>query len=330
MNRCLVTLLFLAISSFLSAEIRKSDVLTLQSFELLTGSYNERQDRWRRFKEKDLLDLQFYAANYNSHISYLQFATGSPLRIPKVIHFIWIGPKPFPEESVANVQSWKDLHPDWRMLFWTDSKERKCPIKGMKRRLIDEISFIALKPYLSKTTNYAEKADLIRYELLYERGGVYVDHDVHALRSFDAFHRAFDFYAALENPHTNTGSDAKIFPCNCLIGARRGHPILKDAIEKVQLRWDEIGDKYPEMDAKNTFARVINRSFRAFTLAIEDNLSIDGNIDMVFPSSYFFSNKIFKRSTREQLFTMGHIFATHAFASTWREKKESDSSDGTD
>ena len=322
-----MTFVFLSVSSFLFAE--RPDVLKEQSFELLTGSYNERDDKKRRFSESDLLNLKMYSENYTNTIGRMQLAEDMDFRIPQIIHFIWIGPRPFPEESIVNVQSWKDLHPEWRILFWTDSLERDCPIPEMEKHHIDELSYLALKPYLAKTTNYAEKADLIRYELLYEWGGVYVDHDVHCLRSFEICNRAFDFYAAIENPHTNTGCKATIYPCNCLIGARPAHPIIKNTIDHVLLRWDEIGNKYPDNDPKSNFARVINRTFRAFALGVEGALSVDGNIDMIFPSSYFFADKIFKRATREQLFEQGLIFAVHAFAGTWCGKKDTSSTSHT-
>lgn len=317
---------FLLLFIYSSTLLAKPDIAKEQSFELLSGAYNEREERWRTFRTKDFADLQMYSANYYDKIGRLGLGLNSPYRIPKLIHFIWVGPKEFPKTSVENLLSWQKLHPDWRLLFWTDSKDRQCPIKGMERHQIDEISFIALKPYLSKTSNYAEMADLIRYELIYERGGVYVDHDVHALKPFDIFNIAFDFYAALENPHTNTGFNGKIFPCNCLFGARVHHPILKEAIKNVQLRWDEVENKYPGNDAKSTFARVMNRTFLSFRFAVEDTLSQNHSIDMILPSSYFFADKIFKKSTRKELAKLGYVYATHAFASTWRDKKPNASS----
>lgn len=321
MKRVLFFLLLISSSLFCDTTYKRSEVTKTPTFELLMGSFNERDQKWRTYRQKDLADLAFYSSNYYDKIGLLHSGVSSVERIPHVIHFIWVGPKPYPENSVANVQSWKELHPDWKMLFWTDDPERPCPVEGMERHLIDEIDFILLKPYLSQTTNYAEKADVIRYELLYQQGGVYVDHDVSCLRPFDDLHSAYDFYACLENPHTNTGSDAKIFPCNCLFGARPRHPILLEAIHQVDQRWEEIGQKYPGLDSKSTFARVINRTFRSFTLAIENSLSIDGNLDMVLPSAYFFSNKIFNRTTSGILLKQGFVYATHAFASTWRDKK---------
>src|SRR5580692_3619317 len=40
--------------------------------------------------------------------------------IPKTLHFIWLGPKPFPAASVSNVKGWIDRHEGWKVKFWSD------------------------------------------------------------------------------------------------------------------------------------------------------------------------------------------------------------------
>lgn len=223
MRKCLL-LALLAISSSLFSG---NKIVQYPTFELLSGSWNEKQERWRTFSKSDQQELERFTLNYQNK-AFLIFANMPIIsRIPRVMHFIWVGPRDFPKESVVNLVAWKQLHPDWKMKFWTDSKDRPCPIEGMQKHLIDEVHFLHLKPYLEKTDNYGEKADLIRYEILYHEGGMYVDHDVMPYRNFDIFHSVFDFFVGLENPHVNEGTETKIFPCNCLFGARPNHPILK-------------------------------------------------------------------------------------------------------
>jgi len=36
--------------------------------------------------------------------------------IPKILHQIWIGPKPAPTNLM---HSWKDKHPDFEYIYWT-------------------------------------------------------------------------------------------------------------------------------------------------------------------------------------------------------------------
>ena len=315
---CILVLFFCGV---LGAE---SKVLKNPSFELLSGTWCEKENRWRRYTDTDKLDMARFGEDYEQKARLLFLrAPADQWRIPRVLHFIWIGPKPFPKESIANLKAWQKLHPDWTMKFWTDSKERPLPIKGMQRHLIDELHFSYLQPFLALTTNYGEKADIIRYEILYQQGGVYSDHDVMPYHTFDALNSTFDFYVGLENPHTNPGVGTKVFPCNCLFGARALHPILAKTIENVASRWHAVEERYPGLDPKESKNRVLNRTFHSFTLATKECFSQDGNVDILLPSSFFFAHKIFKKKTIAKLKKKGLVYARHDFASQWTSKEES-------
>ncbi|MBS0654443.1 MAG: hypothetical protein JSR46_01580 [Verrucomicrobia bacterium] len=299
----------------------KLEVLKNPSFQLLSGSYDEVHKKQHSFSKQDTKDLRKFAKNYDKKIGLLGLISPKQVRIPHIIHFVWVGPKPFPEKSIENVASWKKYHPDWQLFFWTDSADRPCPIDGMERHLIKEIHFQQLKPYLSLTTNPAEQADMIRDELIYEYGGVYVDHDVRCFRPFTQFHAAFDFYVGIENPHLNSAQGTKILPGNCLFGAKPHHPILKAAMDNVEKLWYKVEKKYPGDTRKDIFNRIIGRTFNAFTLATKEHLNEDGNIDMVLPSSFFFAQKIFRKKTIKKLKRSDHVFASHAFTYLWQGPK---------
>ena len=38
--------------------------------------------------------------------------------IPKFIHHIWIGPKPFPSIYLTYLKKWKSLYNDYNFIFW--------------------------------------------------------------------------------------------------------------------------------------------------------------------------------------------------------------------
>lgn len=328
-NVPILLLLLYCSSLFASNKPTQSKVLEFPTFELLSGQWDEREKKWRRYTEKDKLDLERFATNYQKKARFLFYNLPNVFRIPRVLNFIWVGPKAFPEDSIPNLLAWKELHPEWKMRFWTDSKERACPIEGMEKHLVDELNFLFLKPYMSRTTNYGEKADIIRYEVIFQQGGVYVDHDVMPYRAFDTLNGAFDFYVGLENPHTNPGMGTKVFPCNCLFGARAFHPILKQTIENIIECWDRVERQYPGNDPREAKNRVLNRTFNSFTLATKKCLNMYGNSDMVLPSSFFFAYKIFPKNTRDLLKSHGLVFARHDFASVWtnnaKKKEESKS-----
>lgn len=326
MKRLFTICIFLVLNcSLFSVQSRVTESPT---FEMLSGKWDEKKERWRKYSDEDAMDLDAFAMNFQSKSRHLFFSQPYTHRIPRVLNFIWVGPRPFPEDSIENLKAWQALHPGWTMRFWTDSEERTAPIEGMEKHLIDEIDFLRLKPYLEKTKNYGEKADLIRYEIIYQQGGVYIDHDVMPYRSFDILNNAFDFYVGLENPHVNPGTETKVFPCNCLFGARPYHPILRETIELCVSRWKDVEKKYSKDDPKTNKNRVINRTFHSFTLATKKCLNLEGNSDIVLPSSFFFAYKIFNDKTIDKLKSYGYVFARHDFASIWtgKDKKESESS----
>lgn len=84
------------------------------------------------------------------------------MTIPKIIHQLWIGPKPRPHKFM---KTWKDKHPDFEYIMWNEEEIKK-------RGLILECA--------SKINEIEEingKADIIRWEILYHYGGLFVDAD---------------------------------------------------------------------------------------------------------------------------------------------------------
>lgn len=92
--------------------------------------------------------------------------------IPKVFHHIWINshdpelPKKFSDYR----ETWIRLHPDWEFKLWN----------------LDNLDFTPRRmDIIRSATNYAQMADILRYEILFRHGGVYVDTDFDCLRNID-------------------------------------------------------------------------------------------------------------------------------------------------
>ena len=91
--------------------------------------------------------------------------------IPRIIHQMWIGNKS--ERPVELMQTWKDKNPDCEYRLWTEKE-------------LDKISFynkylIELMPELSG------KCDIMRYQILNDYGGFFVDADTECLNTLDDF-----------------------------------------------------------------------------------------------------------------------------------------------
>ncbi|MGE0009503.1 MAG: glycosyltransferase family 32 protein [Candidatus Babeliales bacterium] len=182
--------------------------------------------------------------------------------IPKIIHQIWIGPYPFPQEAKKWQESWIKMHPDWEYKLWTNQD-------------VDQFDF-ENKIYFDQARNWGEKADILRYEILYRFGGLYADADFACLKSFDWLHERCDFYTGIHA--VPLLFEHKLRINNGLIGARPGHPILERAISQIPFYRHEKG-----------VAQRTGPDF--FTQTIQDVLPstiASGSLDLVFPSNFFY------------------------------------------
>ena len=241
-------------------------------------------------------------------------------RIPKKLHWIWIGPKAFPEKSIENILTWKKHHPSWEMNFWTDSEERPIPVDGMVRHLISTYDFSPLTEFLPRTDNWGEKADIIRYVLLNNEGGIYIDHDAKCEKPFDILAMNFDFVAALEKPGFHETLETKILPSNAIICSVPQHPILKKTLETIASVWDSVENQFPEQDPISNKERVLHRTFLSFALSALELQKEENFRTLLLPTAYFFSDQIFRKDSLKKLKEQRIPFANHSYESSWTQK----------
>lgn len=92
------------------------------------------------------------------------------MQIPQILHQTWKTdniPSNFKEMS----NSWRQKHPDWKYIFWTDE---------MNRNFIKENFFHFLPTFDGYETNI-QRVDAVRYFILYKYGGVFIDMDFECL-----------------------------------------------------------------------------------------------------------------------------------------------------
>lgn len=235
-----------------------------------------------------------------------RFTKTGPYKIPKVVHFIWLGPNPFPPGSVENIRTWIAQNPEWTFKFWTD-RDREAPCKGMQIYDVSTFPFLFLQKCFAESKNWGEKSDILRFEILYQEGGVYVDHDANCLQSFDGLHRGYDFYCGLEAPHPPFAGK-NITSGNGVIGSVPFHPVVGRVIELIRKNWDELGHKYKGRDGFSRTQLVMERTYPMLTIALSDRLCEDGNVDIVFPAAYFFAKK-----------DITPLYSKHFFANSWAD-----------
>lgn len=94
--------------------------------------------------------------------------------IPKIIHQTWKN-NDLPKHWKQTPETWKKYHPDWEYKLWTDEDNRK---------LISTKYPWFLKIYDSYPHGI-QRADAVRYFILYTYGGLYVDLDIQCVKNIE-------------------------------------------------------------------------------------------------------------------------------------------------
>lgn len=149
-------------------------------------------------------------------------------RIPKIIHQIWLGPLEAPTEAM---ETWKTLNPDWEYIIWTEQN-----IPALKNQ-----------DAFDKSERYAQKADILRYEILYRHGGFFVDADEYCLKNITPlFEKIYedrcDCFASYEKENSD-------LIANGLMGCTRNNPFMKKMVNEINIdqdgqAWEVVGPKY--------------------------------------------------------------------------------------
>jgi mannosyltransferase OCH1-like enzyme len=105
------------------------------------------------------------------------------LLIPKIFHIIWLGDSPMPDEYIEYGKSWLENHPGWEMKLWNSENM----INLQNQELYDNATYLA------------QKADIARYEILYNFGGIYIDTDFECLRNIENLLQNVEAFSAYES-----------------------------------------------------------------------------------------------------------------------------------
>ena len=238
------------------------------------------------------------------------------LRIPKIIHIMWLGGK-MPAEYEAYVASWAKFHPDWTILFWTDNQlnydkgkevahsfdaleTRLQKVSGGERIVIDahNLSY-ENKQFYDQAINYGEKSDILKWEIVYRFGGVYVDIDFECLQSLESFHHTYDFYTGIQPLDTNMVQLGA-----ALYGAIPHHPILKACVENIK------NNQHIKQIVVKTGPIHFTKTFLAFA-------GKTGLRDIAFPASYFYPCGYEQRGHPKVEWVKNESCAVHHWAGSW-------------
>ena len=157
-----------------------------------------------------------------------QWTNRSSTFIPRIIHQTWSGDA-IPTQFSPWVRSWMDQNPNWQYWFWTD-KDIRCFIA---RHFAD---------YLSLYDRYIyniNRADVMRYFVLYEHGGLYADIDMECVKPLDDITEGHACLLTEENHAHNYVVNRRYPPAcviNCLMASRAKHPFFGEVIKELPVQ----------------------------------------------------------------------------------------------
>ena len=196
----------------------------------------------------------------------------TPDLIPRVFHQIWVGPDPVLDGFDVWRESWARHHPEWELRLWTDEN---LP-SGLRNSQVYE-----------RERHAVERADILRLELVFRYGGVYLDADLECRRPIDELIRGLDFFGMEIKPGRVT---------NTVLGAVPGHAILDRALGAVTPQ--ETGTRFDKTRSGPVF--------------------LDGIVKQ-FPPPKIFPRETFYPITPEE---HEEAYAIHHCARTWKSREE--------
>jgi mannosyltransferase OCH1-like enzyme/GT2 family glycosyltransferase len=176
--------------------------------------------------------------------------------IPKIIHQLWIGPKPRPSKFMA---TWKEKHPDYEYIMWNEEELSK---RGLRLECVSKINEIE---------EINGKADIIRWEILYHYGGLFIDADSICIEPFNYLLDQNKPFCGYENETARPGlvaTGTMAFPKN--------HPLTRSAIDYIKIN-DVCRAKTGKMAWRTVGPELL-------TKLLQTNLFSDV---VIYPSYYF-------------------------------------------
>jgi mannosyltransferase OCH1-like enzyme len=154
--------------------------------------------------------------------------------VPKLIHRVAIGT--VPEAYETYWQKWQTLHPGWQFKTWTDPDPALYPNLGV---------------FFELASCESQLSDFMRWEIVYNEGGVYTDWDVEPYRPFDTW-LEHDFFIGTEDGNTYSPG---------LFGAARAHPAVKAMIDAYH-KTDKYGNRQWGTNPSTTGPQIVSRTLQ--------------------------------------------------------------------
>ncbi|MGN1343764.1 MAG: polysaccharide pyruvyl transferase family protein [Traorella sp.] len=129
-------------------------------------------------------------------------------KIPKIIHYCWVGKTPKPQSVQYCINSWKKYCPDYEIIEWNEDNYDFKKNQYMK------------EAYESKKWGFVP--DYARLDIIYNYGGIYFDTDVELVSNIESLLQ-YEVFMGFEN----TGDGELYVNCGHGFGAVKGNEFIK-------------------------------------------------------------------------------------------------------
>ena len=148
------------------------------------------------------------------------------MMIPKIMHQIWIGPDPIPEQEQDFIDSWKKLHPSWKHMMWTNENIHTLDMPSN-----------CLEAFENSEGVWACQSDILRYIITLKHGGVYIDSDIECYKPIDELiTEQLEFLGLKPRPEAN-------WITNAFYGVTRNHSLMQSLVKEINSPPKEVVQK---------------------------------------------------------------------------------------
>ena len=220
-------------------------------------------------------------------------------KIPKKLHYIWIGGNKKPDSVEKYLESWRKACPDYEIIEWNESNFD-----------MNENQYIK-EAYEAK--KYAFVTDYMRLAILHREGGIYLDSDVELTKSLDEY-LDHDCFSGFEND---------VMIPTAVFGAKKGCKYIEYLLSYYNNRSFYLKNGKPDITTNVITITVMTKA--KYNIKLNNTLQVikteDDEEIVYYPFDYFCT----KDFVSGEIVTTENSHAIHHFRGSWlsaKNKKE--------
>lgn len=180
--------------------------------------------------------------------------------IPKVIHYCWFGRNEKPQVALECISTWRKYFLGWKIIEWNEDNYDMSGVQYIEDAY--------------KLKKWAFVSDLVRLDVLYKYGGIYLDIDVEFIKPLpDAF---LNYRGFMGFEHTKTIAPGLIF------GVEKNNSFVKMILDS----YDGERFYYNKNGIYKTINTRITEALLEQGLIKNNKYQVVGDFQ-IFPSEYF-------------------------------------------